>query len=367
MPHKADRTFFERKRTWSSRKDSILGYCLTPYLANVAQLRRPILLVDGFAGPGKFDDGTPGSPLIICEKAKEALDRGASVSVLCIESDEHLHGRLAKNLSAFSFARPLLGKFANQLAAIADFARSSTVFLYVDPWTVEGLDWYALDEVFEQVHRCGASVELLLNFNAPGFARRGLAALQREVPALDPTIEDTEEMDMRPSTSPSLNPLNTAVGGGWWQDLLRRYGEVSVLVEDVTARLAMQLRDRFKEVCYLPIRAKPEHRIPKYYLIFSSRHPDALELMNDAAVQTSGDWPTPNALFALHRLRELLLEASEKPICRRDLVRRVIREAFSTFSVSEIRKTIGDLLEDGQLASETGKSRINDSVQVWSK
>ena len=36
--HKADKTFFEKKRHWSKRKDKILGYYLTPYLAKVSKL-----------------------------------------------------------------------------------------------------------------------------------------------------------------------------------------------------------------------------------------------------------------------------------------------------------------------------------------
>ncbi len=62
--------FFSQKKSWSTMKDRILGTYMRPYLNKVAQLPADIVLVDAFAGPGKFADGTKGSPLIIVEAAE---------------------------------------------------------------------------------------------------------------------------------------------------------------------------------------------------------------------------------------------------------------------------------------------------------
>ena len=52
---KADvRNIFKEKRPWSKYKDFILDYYLTPYIAKVKNLRRPILIIDCCAGPGKI-------------------------------------------------------------------------------------------------------------------------------------------------------------------------------------------------------------------------------------------------------------------------------------------------------------------------
>ena len=61
MGHKADKSFFDEKRHWSKRKDKILECYLTPYLSKIATQGHPVLIVDAFAGPGKFGDGEPGS------------------------------------------------------------------------------------------------------------------------------------------------------------------------------------------------------------------------------------------------------------------------------------------------------------------
>src|SRR5579863_7343440 len=65
--------FFEGKRLWSKIKDEVLGKYMVPYLAKVNKRGQRILLIDGYAGPGVFEDGTFGSPIIMCEKAEEKV------------------------------------------------------------------------------------------------------------------------------------------------------------------------------------------------------------------------------------------------------------------------------------------------------
>jgi len=364
LPHKADELFFARKRPWSKRKDRILAYYLEPYLAKVAKLRRPILIVDGFAGPGKFGDGEPGSPLIICAKAKTAVARGADVSVWCIEQVDGLYARLKENLSDFSFALAFHGQFLEHIPRICGAGETHTLFMYVDPFAVEGLDWPALDAVFRHLQQSGASVELLLNFNAPSFVRRGLATLGRRVPDVDCDVEDPEESDARVSDSSSAERLSQIVGGAWWKDLLTETSGFPEQVKRVTERLSTQLQERFSEIGYTAIKAKRAHLVPKYYLMFASRHPHGLELMNDAMARSSGTSTFYLDLFSRHDLEKLILRLSGEWIARGTLILQVIREAFCMFTRAEIRGSIEGLLKTKRLKSLTGRTRINDSVQV---
>ena len=57
--------FFKEKREWSKVKDRIVRDYVTCYLKTITYRRRPIIIVDAFAGPGRFEDGADGSPLII--------------------------------------------------------------------------------------------------------------------------------------------------------------------------------------------------------------------------------------------------------------------------------------------------------------
>jgi three-Cys-motif partner protein len=375
VTHKADRSFFRTKRSWSERKDQILGYYLAPYLPKINTQRKPILIVDGFAGPGAFEDGKPGSPLIICQAIEKAKQQNPALpaSAALIEVEADLAAELTHRTKTFSFTQVWQGRFLEQLDRVESLAKSHSLFLYLDPFTVEGLEWAALDRVFRFV-QAGASVEVLLNFNVDSFCRRGLAALKREAPAND---ESLPEADWEAAQPAAIDDLNRIVGGEWWQDILREAVPYSERVSKVTARFCDQLRLRFNEVCFHEVREHWRHAVPKYVLVFASRHPDALELMNDAMTksrETVAAASKESALFEMrpesivpdqNKLPAIILAEAQRRSTRKLLVLRVIRQAFCAYSSSEIRRSIGALLKSGRLVSSTGKPRINDDVEIW--
>ena len=81
--------FFESKKDWSRNKDAVLERYLTPYTAKILNTHKPLVIIDCFAGKGKFDDGSAGSPIIIANHIRSVLenDRGnKNISGLFIES-----------------------------------------------------------------------------------------------------------------------------------------------------------------------------------------------------------------------------------------------------------------------------------------
>jgi len=380
MTHKADKSFFSEKRHWSKRKDSILKCYLPPYLAKIATQKAPILIVDAFAGPGKFDGGESGSPLIICESIQEALSKDISVpiSALCIDDDKELFSKLHRLIEPFPFAEARHGKFGDYIQEIQESAKDHSLFLYVDPWTVEGLDWASMDRVFQHLSVSRMSIEILMNFNTLSFARRGLAALKLAIPESNPEIEDVEEIDAPLVTPPSIERLNKVVGGDWWHGILKSSASFPEKVQGITDGVCERLRERFSEVCQHAIKALPHHTVPKYYLIFGSRSHHALILMNDPMVtslRTLADLAIPKdpTLFEMRptelvpdieRLPPIILKYASQPTQRGTVILNVIRECFGCFYHKEIRGSIEQLLKDGKLRSETGKTRINDTVKV---
>src|SRR5215207_4821865 len=93
--------FFAKKRDWSRYKDFILGYYLEPYIPKVNTLKKPILVVDCFAGRGVFDDGQPGSPVIIGSAIEKWRARGVPIRGLFIESDPENQRQLDAVLSRY--------------------------------------------------------------------------------------------------------------------------------------------------------------------------------------------------------------------------------------------------------------------------
>src|SRR5436305_12171705 len=88
--------FFEGKRPWSKIKDGVLGKYMEPYLAKVNTRGQPILLIDGYAGPGVFEDNTLGSPLIMCEKAEERAK--GNYHAIFINNKRKYHERLLREI-----------------------------------------------------------------------------------------------------------------------------------------------------------------------------------------------------------------------------------------------------------------------------
>ncbi len=65
------------------------------------------------------------------------------------------------------------------------------------------------------------------------------------------------------------------------------------------------------------------------------------------------------------RLPAIILELAKNQITRKLLIAQVIKGNFCEFHRTEIRGSIESLLQSKRLISETGKSRINDDVKVW--
>lgn len=382
MGHKADQSFFKEKRFWSERKDEILRCYLPPYLAKIATQNAPILIVDAFAGPGLFEDGKDGSPLIICNAVNEAMSRGISVpvSVMCIEPVPESYDKLQKSLSAFSFAEAKKGSFLDYIDTIESKAKTHSVFLYVDPFTVEGFDLNAMDDVFRHLTVSRMSIEILLNFNSTIFARCGLSALKLAVPDSNPEIEDTEPVDAKIEIPPSIEKLNTVVGGTWWQSILKANESFPEKVENISNGICKLFSGRFKEVCKHSLKALPHHTVPKYDLIFASRSQDALLLMNNEMVKsqrTLADLakPVQPTLFEnrpielipdFDILPDLIFEHASIPKQRKQVIIDIVRENFCQFAQTEIRGSIEQLLKTGKLKSASGKTRINDQTEIWS-
>ncbi len=368
MSHRQDASFFDEKRAWSARKDRILGSYLTAYLPKIASQNKPILLVDGFAGAGRFEDGTLGSPLIIADAMAKA-SVAVPVSLLAIEPDPTLFARLTTAIGSRAGVELQNRQFLDVLPDIEQKAKHASVFMFVDPFAVRGLDLGKMERVFANL-KLGQSVELLLNFNAPVFVRWALASMKRELP--------TDEAGFG-SMLPETGELNAIVGGDWWRDAIAEAQSFDQQLQVIVHGYCKRLSRMFRYVCYHAIMERSVHSTPKYVLVFASRHPDALELMNDEvvksdqalldeehAVQPSLYHGAPTLQAARDaELRRLVYGECDSRMSRGELILRVLSAHFGVYLRKEIRGAIEHLLRIGRLQSSTGKSRINDSVTVF--
>jgi three-Cys-motif partner protein len=293
--------------------------------------------------------------------------------VLAVERDPELFSALKTNLAPFRDFATLENKpFIEALPIIEDAVKRENVFLYLDPFTVSGLSWVSLDRVFAQINR-KQSVEFLLNFNVFALARAACVAVGRR---FSDALDDEQMLGESAST---LATVNDALGGEWWQAGFKDAQDFEAACRKLTEGYIALLESRFAEVCWHEIRERHAHSIPKYVLVFGSRHPDALKLMNDAMAMSlehhaRAEQPTEALLFETRPtslvpddavLREIILEIASTRQRRGDLILSVIRRVFGQHKRSVVRGSIEALIRERKIVSASGKTRINDDEFVW--
>lgn len=373
--------FFRTKRSWSKYKDSILGYYLTPYIPKVARLRKPILIVDCFAGCGRFGDGEPGSPLIICDEIKRWREsQGISVTGLFIEAIPRNFKSLETALKPHQeFATAQLGKFEDHIEELASRAQSETIFLYIAPYTVRSLIFNRMKTVYDQIEEAGASVEVLMNFNVATFMRWALAALTRVEDF--PFDDKSDEYDFQaddPKEQVELATLNGIAGGDYWKEIACDESlSFAGKLDEFTDQYARRMRSSFNYVCTYPVKEKYEHQTPKYMLVYATRHPDGLELMNDAMCDARQQFlgaefakgrlfeVTPDdELLDLSNLKTTILRIAKDTGTRKQIRHQALVAVFCRYAQKDLNRAVTELLKSGKLHSSTGKTRINDDVKL---
>lgn len=356
--------FFQSKKPWSPYKDMILAYYLKPYLSKVCSLGKPVVVFDCFAGPGRFDDGADGSPLIIAKAVRQIADTGKAVSAILIEEKKKFFQQLQESMNGYqAVCRTVHGSFEDSAREIADIGRDNTVFVYIDPYGIKPLHFDILAGIYANIDK-GSSVEVLLNFNTPSLVRNGLAALKC-------WQEDGNEEELDRSMSPA--DIDTIAGGDYWREIVTSDIPFSDKEERCVSEYVRLMKQYFDEVCSYGIKEKYEHTIPKYRLIFGSRHEDAFILMNDAICNARdkflGKQRVDGYLFDMRaddeshdpaRLRQAIMETLTTSMMRKKLIGSAMHRVFAEYKESEYKRMIGSLLKEGSLFANSGKPRIND-------
>ena len=125
---------------WSKKiKDRVLGSYLPPYLSKVATLHQKIILIDGFAGPGYFEDGTKGSPLILCDAADQYVP-DQYLGIFVNQRGDH-HRKLTQALKPRIDAGKAVcihGDAHQLLQELGPRLQAQSVLLYLDPFGLKG-------------------------------------------------------------------------------------------------------------------------------------------------------------------------------------------------------------------------------------
>jgi three-Cys-motif partner protein len=358
-----DASFFDGKRPWSRIKDRVLGSYLPPFLRKTQRLRRPIVVVDCFAGRGKFSDGTPGSPLIICQQIKRHAP-GRAIAYFVNKRPEH-HESLSRTLRGFietGMARPVLGQGESFLTNLTNRLQDQTVLVYLDPFGIKGCNFAATKRLLQR--NPATSTEILMTLSMPVLHRLAArdsahAIVSRFHAVLDGVLGDVAWRDIMFDNR--LNPTQ----------------KEELIIADYCA----QLRKYVSYACSCPVRDHAVSRT-KYYIVFASRHPQALTLMNDIMLNAYQDHTLEHTREHMPLLEPILDDWRGTRTAEREALSDIIRSAigevgrssraglwqrivighFMQYREAEFRDAVQELVNTGAIEWDrpANKRRIDD-------
>ena len=157
----------------TSAKHQILRKYLDAWLPILGTYNKRIVYVDGFAGPGRYTGGEPGSPIVALEAAltHQAKLPGEIVFLFIEKSPDradHLEREIAKLplTSAFK-VRVERGAFADKLGKMLDELDSTSsqiapTFALIDPFGFSGIP-YALIQRLLSKNKCEVLITVMLD------------------------------------------------------------------------------------------------------------------------------------------------------------------------------------------------------------
>jgi three-Cys-motif partner protein len=240
-----------------------------------------LVVMDGFAGRGRYADGSPGSAELIL-RAVEKLKDSRSVSTFFAETDRDNYRALAAVVGEYVDkglpARALHGPAEIHLASVVAAARGIPLFLFLDPCGAM-LPFSLLAEILQAPRRATKPpTELLLNFSAE-FTRRTTGQLVKGqvdawgVQRMDVTCGTTRWREValdahRTSRDKTFEFAAETVVSGYAMKLGRAAGMFHVAVP-VRRRLRLQ---------------------PIYHLVFLTRSQYGLWVFADALGKARREW-----------------------------------------------------------------------------
>jgi len=209
--------FFDRPQPAAVLKHGILSSYLPPFAMKCGSAApgKRVAYIDGYAGPGRYADGSPGSPALAVELAEiVAKVRGSEkIDGYFVESDEEAGAALREYLDNEGITWPVYhGDVHDHLAEITKQIDDRTpVFAFLDPFGVN----IPLDIIVKHLLSRsgkirggfrveGAATEVLLNFS--------LSGLRRFAGHLDSAKEYAAKETF-------LARLDAMLGGEWWRPI----------------------------------------------------------------------------------------------------------------------------------------------------
>ncbi len=361
--------FFTGKREWSKLKDEVLKKYLPPYLKKVNTLRKNIIIIDSFAGPGIYDDGEKGSPLFICESANDCVSSNY-LAILVNQNLKH-HTQLISALHDTNFNYiPINGSSEDLLTKMHELLKDQTLFLYLDPFGLKGTKFSTIEKFLSRSKYY--STEIVINLSIPTILRLSCVKAYSKK-------GETAEIKAKHEA------LNGALGGDYWKGfLLNNNLSTEERINKIVNEYCNNIRQYLPYVGFCPVYQKTEYSALKYCIIFASRHPDAQILMNNIMFRAYNKqiWHNyvENTLFAdsnweeglpanyFEELREDILQIIKgRRITRKNIWLNIVIEKFMRYQEKDFNSEIKYLVSHKRIKFETtgATNKINENTILF--
>jgi three-Cys-motif partner protein len=272
MPRKSEPEFWETAKDWSKRKHLIVSYYLKPATAKLraASPDGRVIILDGFAGKGQYDDEWPGSPILMGRLADQchSWSNPIDLRIFNIETGKENFRELERHTAPWverGVIQNLEGTFQRWLPFVLKETARSPLFAFLDPFRPTDL----LFSHFLPLLKRQAITELCFVFHTPLVARW--------IYSIRPDARTSEQTKQSSRAS-----LNEVFGSNRWETLLAGSeldadAVVGCFGEEL---LAQSLRVRTFVGAH-PIRERYGGAL-KYHIVFLTRNPHGVRLMNDA-------------------------------------------------------------------------------------
>jgi len=307
--------------TWSlephtKAKHEILKYYLGAWFAILAQQHPRIIYVDGFAGPGEYKGGEPGSPIIALNVAKNhtlASRFKGELVFSFIEIDEARSQNLKKKLQGINIPDNFKAKVECNSFDICIVKILSTIsqrgkqlapsFFFIDPFGITGFPMSLIQDIAEQ-----PSSEVLVTFNYQPLNRWFL--------------QDTTKH----------RNLDTLFGNNRWRESLRmndpkrREGFLRALYQESLEKLGWKVR---------PFCMINKHNQTQYYLFYATKNPLGMLAMKRAMWKSS-----PNKDFRYSDLSNPAQPCMLEPVFEEQYSKELANSIWDQYRGQSVKKDI---------------------------
>jgi len=210
--------FFKEQRPAAVLKHGILHRYLRVFASKTGSTApgHRVAYLDGYSGPGQYQNGIPGSPMLAAKTA-QILGEIRNLEGFYVEKDEETFVQLHKVLAQTDHSfRCYQGDVEDHLPEIMKAVGAAPLFAFFDPFGL-GVPFDMLTKHILSRKRGlgGPATELLLNFSLPGL-RRNAGHL---------TSSSNDPIYLKTRRPKLVERVDATLGGDWWHPIWEAGGE----------------------------------------------------------------------------------------------------------------------------------------------